>query len=153
MAPDTNWETDDMITVIAGATFREAVRSRTFVALIIIYTLGVLLSRVVGWVSSTDGNLVTTDLVLSLQSVIGVLVAVATGTALVQSEIQQKTLYTILSRPVSRWQFVVGKFLGLAAALALGQVVMRSLKLTDADYEKFKLLGSAAWLREILKSY
>ena len=113
-----------MITVIAGATFREAVRSRTFLLLIVIYTVGVLLSRIVGWVSSTDGDLVTTDLVLSLQSVIGVLVAVATGTALVQSEIQQKTLYTILSRPVARWQFVVGKFLGLAAGLALGQAMM-----------------------------
>jgi ABC-type transport system involved in multi-copper enzyme maturation permease subunit len=113
-----------MITVIAGATFREAVRSRTFLLLIVIYAVGVLLSRLVGWVSSTDGNLVTTDLVMSLQSVIGVLVAVATGTALVQSEIQQKTLYTILSRPVARWEFVVGKFLGLIAALALGQTAM-----------------------------
>lgn len=113
-----------MLTVIAGATFREAVRSRTFLLLVVIYTVGVLLSRIVGWISSTDGNQVTTDLVLSLQSVIGVLVAVATGTALVQSEIQQKTLYTILSRPVARWQFVVGKFLGLAAGLAFGQALM-----------------------------
>ena len=155
MAPDTNWETGDMITVIAGATFREAVRSRTFVALILIYTLGVLLSRVVGWVSSTDGNLVTTDLVLSLQSVIGVLVAVATGTALVQSEIQQKTLYTILSRPVSRWQFVVGKFLGLAAGLALGQVVMvvialAYLWLTGASVHGWLVVAGLLTIVEVL---
>ena len=155
MAPDTNWETDDMITVIAGATFREAVRSRTFVALIIIYTCGVLLSRVVGWVSSTDGNLVTTDLVLSLQSVIGVLVAVATGTALVQSEIQQKTLYTILSRPVSRWQFVVGKFLGLAAGLAVGQVVMLVIALsylwiTGASVHGWLVLAGLLTIVEVL---
>ncbi len=119
-----------MVTVIAGATFREAVRSRTFLLLLGIYLIGVLLSRVVGWISSTDGNLVTTDLVMSLQSVIGVLVAVATGTALVQTEIQQKTLYTVLSRPVERWQFVVGKYLGLAASLAVGQVAMIAIGLT-----------------------
>ena len=63
-----------MLSIIAGATFREAVRSRTFLLLLVIYTVGVLMSRIVGWVSATDGNLVTTDLVLSLQSVIGVLV-------------------------------------------------------------------------------
>ena len=119
-----------MILVIAGATFREALRSRTFAGLLVIYAVAVALSRAVGWISATDGDIVTTDVVFSLQSVIGVLVAVATGTALVQSEIQQKTLYTILSRPVARWQFVVGKFLGLAAGLAVGQVVMLVIALS-----------------------
>lgn len=144
-----------MLTIIAGATFREAVRSRTFLLLIVIYTVGVLLSRIVGWISSTDGDLVTTDLVLSLQSVIGVLVAVATGTALVQSEIQQKTLYTILSRPVARWQFVVGKFLGLAAALALGQGLMLSIALaylwlTGAPVHGWLVLAGMLTIVEVL---
>lgn len=144
-----------MIVVIAGATFREAVRSRTFVMLLVIYAIGVLLSRIVGWVSSTDGNLVTTDLVLSLQSVIGVLVAVATGTALVQSEIQQKTLYTILSRPVARWQFVVGKFLGLAAGLALGQIAMlviglSYLWLTGASVHGWLVVAGLLTIVEVL---
>lgn len=113
-----------MIGVIAWATCREAVRSRTFLLLLAIYLLGVLLSRVVGWISATDGNVITTDVVFSLQSIMGVLVAVATGTALVHVEIQQKTLYTVLSRPLPRWQFVLGKYLGLCLALAAGQVAM-----------------------------
>jgi ABC-type transport system involved in multi-copper enzyme maturation permease subunit len=116
-----------MIAIIAGATFREATRSRSFILLLVLYALGVILSRVGGWISGTDGGLITANLVMSLQSVFGVLVAVATGTALVQSEIQQKTLYTVLSRPVPRWQFVVGKFLGLAGALACGQAAMLAL--------------------------
>jgi ABC-type transport system involved in multi-copper enzyme maturation permease subunit len=118
-----------MIGVIAHATFKEAVRSRTFVLLLAIYAVAVLLSRIVGWISATDGNIVTTDLVLSLQSIVGVLVAVATGTALVHTEIQQKTLYTVLSRPLPRWQFVVGKFLGLAAGLMVGQAAMLGIGL------------------------
>lgn len=117
------------VLIIAGATFREAVRSRTFLLLMALYAIAVLLSRIVGWVSSTDGNVVTTDLVMSLQSIVGVLVAVATGTALVQSEIQQKTLYTVLSRPVERWQFVLGKYLGLAGGLACGQAGMLAIGL------------------------
>jgi ABC-type transport system involved in multi-copper enzyme maturation permease subunit len=144
-----------MIWIIAGASFREAVRSRTFLLLLIIYTVGVLMSRIVGWVSSTDGNLVTTDLVFSLQSVVGVLVAVATGTALVQAEIQQKTLYTVLSRPVERWQFVVGKFLGLAAGLGLGQVAMLViglvyLWLTGAEVHGWLVLGGLLTIVEVL---
>lgn len=113
-----------MIHIIARSTARQLVRSKTFVSLIVIYIIGVLLSRVVGWISATDGNIVTADLVFSLQSVIGVLVAVATGTALVQTEIQQRTLYTILSRPLSRWHFVAGKFLGLCLGLCTGQLLM-----------------------------
>lgn len=144
-----------MIRVIAEATFREAVRSRTFLLLLVIYAVGVLLSRIVGWISATDGNLVTTDLVLSLQSVIGVLVAVATGTALVQTEIQQKTLYTVLSRPVERWQFVVGKFLGLAAGLAAGQGAMVViglvyLWLTGAEVHGWLVLAGALTIVEVL---
>ena len=113
-----------MIAIVAGATFREAVRSRAFLGLLLIFTVCALLTRVVGWVSSTDGNIVALDLVMALQSVIGVLVAVATGTVLVQNEIQQKTLYTVLCRPLPRWHFVLGKYLGLSAALIAGQLAM-----------------------------
>jgi ABC-type transport system involved in multi-copper enzyme maturation permease subunit len=116
-----------MILPIADATFREALRSRAFVGLLGLFVVGVGLSRVVGWISGTDGDVITADLVMSLQSVIGVLVAVATGTALVQTEIERKTLYTIISRPLPRWRFVVGKYLGLAAALACGQVAMLAI--------------------------
>lgn len=118
-----------MILTVAGATFREAVRSRAFLGLLAIFLVCALLTRVVGWVSATDGHVVALDLVLALQSVIGVLVAVATGTVLVQSEIHNKTLYTVLSRPLPRWTFVLGKYLGMAGALALGSLAMALLGL------------------------
>lgn len=121
-----------MILVVAGATFREAVRSRAFLGLLAVFAAAALLSRVAGWISATDGHLVTLDLVMSLQSVIGVLVAVATGTVLVHSEMQQKTLYTVLCRPLPRWRFVLGKYLGLAAALAAGQAAMAAIGLAWA---------------------
>ncbi len=118
-----------MIRIVAGATFREAVRSRAFLGLLLIFAVCTLLTRVVGWVSSTDGDIVALDLVMALQSVIGVLVAVATGTVLVQNEIQQKTLYTVLCRPLPRWRFVLGKYLGLSSALVAGQVAMATIGL------------------------
>jgi ABC-type transport system involved in multi-copper enzyme maturation permease subunit len=144
-----------MISIVAGATFREATRSRTFIGLLLIYAVAVALSRIVGWISATDGNLVTTDLVFSLQSVIGVLVAVATGTALMHTEIRQMTLYTVLSRPLPRWQFVVGKYLGLAASLAVGQVAMLAIGLlylwaTGAEVHRWLVLAGLLTIVEVL---
>lgn len=144
-----------MIRFIAAATFREAVRSRSFLGLVGLYVLGVLLARVAAWVSPSDADFVATDLVLSLQSIIGVLVAVATGTVLVHSEIKQRTLYTVLSRPFGRWQFVVGKFLGLAAALMVGQVAMLALGLiwllvTGAEVHRWLILAGLLTTLEVL---
>ncbi|MFW5846130.1 MAG: ABC transporter permease [Planctomycetota bacterium] len=118
-----------LIGVIARNTAREAMRSRSFIILVVLYAVGVLLAPVVGWISATDGRVVTTDIVFSLLSVIGVLVAVATGTALVHNEIQQRTLYTVLSRPLPRWQFVVGKYCGLCLALIVGLGAMLAVAL------------------------
>ena len=144
-----------MIGIIAGATCREALRSRSFLLLLAIYTVGVLLSRIAGWISATDGNIVTTDVVFSLQSIMGVLVAVATGAVLVHTEIQQKTLYTVLSRPLPRWQFVVGKFLGLSLALVIGQIAMLAiglgyLALTGAEVHRWLLVAGLLTMVEVL---
>lgn len=113
-----------MIGTIAWATGREAVRSRSFLGLLGVYTLAVLGSRLVGWLAGTESDIVTTNVVMSLQGILGVLVAVATGSVLMHTEIQQRTLYTVLSRPLPRSSFVIGKFLGLASALLIGQVAM-----------------------------
>ncbi|MBN8527243.1 MAG: ABC transporter permease [Planctomycetes bacterium] len=144
-----------MILVVASATFREAVRSRTFLGLLAIFAFCALATRVVGWISATDGHVVSIDLVMSLQSVIGVLVAVATGTVLVQNEIQQKTLYTVLCRPLPRWHFVIGKFVGLAGALLASQAAMAAIGLawvwiTGAGLSPWLALAAAMTGLEVL---
>ena len=53
------------------------------------------------------------NLGLSSISLFGVIIAIFIGIGLVSKEIEKKTLYTILSRPVRRWEFIVGKYLGL----------------------------------------
>lgn len=120
-----------MITIIAGATAREAIRSRTFLGLLGVSLLAILSSRLIGWLSADGEALVTADVCLTLQEVMGVLVAVATGSVLVHREIAERTLATVLCRPLARWRFVVGKFLGLVLALLAGQTAM--LVLTAAN--------------------
>jgi Cu-processing system permease protein len=51
-------------------------------------------------------------------------IAIFIGIGLVSKEIDKRTLYTVLSRPVRRWEFIVGKFLGLAGTLVVNTVCM-----------------------------
>jgi ABC-type transport system involved in multi-copper enzyme maturation permease subunit len=71
------------------------------------------------------------------------------------TEIRQMTLYTVLSRPLPRWQFVVGKYLGLAASLAVGQVAMLAIGLlylwaTGAEVHRWLVLAGLLTIVEVL---
>lgn len=144
-----------IIATIATSTCRQALRSRSFLLLMGVYVIGVLLTRIVGWIATTHEDIMTANLVFSLQSGMGVLVAIATGSQLIYTEIQQRTLYTILSRPLPRWHFVAGKYGGLALALLLGQMAMLLLGLaylwaTGMDLSWWLVLGGMMTIGEVL---
>jgi ABC-type transport system involved in multi-copper enzyme maturation permease subunit len=61
---------------------------------------------------------------LAAVSLFGVVIAIFIGIGLVSKEIEKRTLYTVLSRPVRRWEFIVGKFFGLAATLVVNAFFM-----------------------------
>ncbi len=109
---------------IAFNTFREAVRDRVLYNLI---AFAVLLSGaaiLVGEISIDIERLVVINLGLTAISLFGVLIAIFIGIGLVSKEIDKRTLYTVLSRPVQRWEFVVGKFFGLTGTLVVNTVFM-----------------------------
>jgi ABC-type transport system involved in multi-copper enzyme maturation permease subunit len=64
------------------------------------------------------------DLGLAAINLFGMMIAVFIGIGLVYKEIDRKTIYTIASKPIHRWQFVAGKYLGLAGTLALEVLIM-----------------------------
>ncbi|MHC5068785.1 MAG: ABC transporter permease [Planctomycetota bacterium] len=134
-----------MIVAIAAATCREAVRGRSFLGLLVLFIVGVGITRCVGWLAADGGTVVMADLVLSLQALMGVLVAVATGSVLVHSEVRQRTLYTVLSRPLPRWHFVFGKFLGLVGALLAGQLAMLLIGIVYLWLVGFDVGWSLVW--------
>ncbi len=104
---------------IASNTFREAVRDRVLYNLIA-FTL--LLSGgaiFVGQISIGIERLVVVNLGLTAVTLFGIVIAIFIGIGLVSKEIEKRTLYTVLSRPVRRWEFVVGKFFGLAGTLVV----------------------------------
>jgi ABC-type transport system involved in multi-copper enzyme maturation permease subunit len=109
---------------IASNTFREAVRDRVLYNLI---GFALLLSGAaifVGQISIDIERLVVINLGLTAVSLFGVVIAIFIGIGLVSKEIEKRTLYTVLSRPVRRWEFIVGKFLGLAGTLAVNTFFM-----------------------------
>jgi len=112
------------VTSIASNTFREAVRDRVLYNLIAFALLMVAASLLVGQISLNIERNVVINLGLTAVSLFGLVIAIFIGIGLVSKEIDKKTLYTILSRPVRRWEFILGKFGGLVATLVVNTFFM-----------------------------
>jgi ABC-type transport system involved in multi-copper enzyme maturation permease subunit len=109
---------------IASNTFREAVRDRVLYNLVAFAVLMSGAAILVGQISINIERLVVVNLGLTAVSLFGMVIAIFIGIGLVSKEIEKRTLYTIISRPVRRWEFIVGKFFGLAGTLVVNTVCM-----------------------------
>ncbi len=109
---------------IAANTFREAVRDRVLYNLIAFALLMSGAAILVGQISFGIERLVVINLGLTAVSLFGTVIAIFIGIGLVSKEIDKRTLYTVLSRPVRRWEFIVGKFFGLSSTLIVNTFFM-----------------------------
>src|SRR6202051_1113023 len=116
--------TDARIGYIAFNTFREALRDRVLYNLIAFALLLSGAAILVGEISIDIERLVVVNLGLTAVSIFGLVIAIFIGIGLVSKEIDKRTLYTILSRPVRRWEFILGKFCGLVGTLVVNTVFM-----------------------------
>jgi ABC-type transport system involved in multi-copper enzyme maturation permease subunit len=112
------------LSAITLNTFREAVRDRVLYNLIIFVLLLVASAPLFGQISIGIERLILVNVGLSSISLFGTIIAILVGIGLVSKEIEKKTLYTILSRPVRRWEFIVGKYFGLLLTLVVNTVLM-----------------------------
>lgn len=119
--------------VVAVNTFREAVRDRVLYNLVVFAFLMIGAAILVGQVSVGIDRLVIINLGLSAISFIGLVMAVFIGVGLVYKEIEKRTLYSLLAKPVRRWEFLVGKYFGLLLTLAVNTSFM-TLGLAGALY-------------------
>ena len=109
---------------VALNTFREAVRDRVLYNLVFFALLMIGAAIVVGGVSIGIEQLVIVNLGLSSISVFGLVMAIFIGVGLVSKEIEKRTLYTLLAKPIRRWEFLVGKYAGLLLTLAVNTLLM-----------------------------
>ena len=110
--------------IIGLNSFRENLRERllynlVFFALLLIGS-AVLLSRL----HLGDASRLILDLGLACINLFGVLIAIFIGIGLVSKEIEKKTIYTIISKPVPRYVFLLGKYIGLTITLLVNTAIM-----------------------------
>jgi ABC-type transport system involved in multi-copper enzyme maturation permease subunit len=129
---------------IATNTFREAVRDRVLYNLIAFVLLLSGAAIFVGQISIEIEKLVVINLGLTAVSLFGVVIAIFIGIGLVSKEIEKRTLYTVLSRPVRRWEFIVGKFFGLTGTLVVNAFFMAIGVFAALLYVAHKFVGSDA---------
>lgn len=110
--------------VIALNTFRENLRDRILYNLLLFSILLIGASVILADLTIAEHMKIVTDLGLAAINLVGVLIAIFVGIGLVSKEIERRTIYTIMSRPISRIQFILGKYLGLVLTLFLNLVIM-----------------------------
>ena len=109
---------------VALNTFREAVRDRVLYNLVFFALVMMASAILVGQISIGIEQIVIVSLGLSAISIIGLLISVFIGVGLVAKEIDKRTLYALLAKPLRRWEFILGKFAGLALTLTINTAAM-----------------------------
>lgn len=119
-------------------TFKEAVRDRVLYALILFSVLMILGSIIVASISAEQFIKIIKDIGLTTISLIGILVSVFFGMNIVHKEIDKRTVYNIFSKPVRRFEFMIGKYLGLSITLLVLVTIMSLVLLVILTYYSFK---------------
>ncbi len=105
--------------VVASNVFREVIRDRVlyiigFFALILI-AAAILIPEI----AASNEDKIIIDIGLAAMNLFGLVVTIFVGTALINKEIEKRTVYVLIAKPVSRAEFIVGKHVGLSAVLAV----------------------------------
>ena len=112
------------ILAISLNTFRETIRQKILYTLLICSIIFIFAAYFIGDLTLTDQLKIVKDMGLASISIFGTLMAIFIGISLVWSEIDRKTAYTIISKPIERWHFLLGKYLGLLLAIAVNIGIM-----------------------------
>ncbi len=112
------------ILTIARNTFRENIRDKVLYNLVLFALIMILSSMALGQLTLGHEEKVIIDLGLASISVFGTLIAIFIGISLVYKELEKRTVYALLAKPVHRYQFVLGKYLGLLFTLLVNIIVM-----------------------------
>lgn len=130
------------IATIALHTFKESVRERVLYNLIVFALLLIGAAILFGSISVGIEQVILVNLGLSSISVFGLLMAIFIGIGLVSKEIERRTLYNILSKPVSRAEFIIGKYFGLILTLVINTAIMTGGFYLALLYQKRRLEAS-----------
>jgi ABC-type transport system involved in multi-copper enzyme maturation permease subunit len=112
------------VLAVAANTFRETVRERVLYNLVFFAILMTLSGLLLSQLSIRQDEKIVKDVGLAAMDLFGNLIAVFIGTGLVSKEIERRSLYPLLAKPLTRDEFLVGKFAGLAFTLLVNLALM-----------------------------
>ena len=112
------------IRVVAVNVFRESVRDRVPYNLVVFAILLIASSYLIGQLTAGQDVKIIKDLGLAATSIFGLFIAVFIGIGLVSKEVEKRSIYSLLAKPIQRHDLVVGKYLGLVLTLAVNLAVM-----------------------------
>jgi len=124
------------IASIAWHTFKESVREKVLYNLIVFALLLIGAAILFGSISVGIEGIILVNLGLSAISVFGLLMAIFIGIGLVSKEIERQSIYSILSKPVRRAEFILGKYFGLLLTLVINTAVMTAGFYAALFYQK-----------------
>lgn len=112
------------LVVVAGNTFKETFRDKILYNLVFFALLLIGASVLLGTLTIGEQSKIVNDLGLAAINLVAVIIAIFVGIGLVTKEIERRTIYTILARPITRVQFILGKYLGLTFIVVVNIAIM-----------------------------
>lgn len=109
---------------IASTTVGEAIRRKVLLIILLIGVVFLVVAPGLGILSARSETTVLKGMMLGIIQLTSAVIAIVLTVYMIPNEIERRTIYTILSKPVQRWQFLVGKYLGAVLALGLMMLLM-----------------------------
>ena len=136
---------------IAANVFREVIRDQALYLIGFYALFLVIANRLLPEISAFTEKKIIFDVGLALIAVLGLIIAIFVGAGLVNKEIDQRTVFVLIAKPVSRVEFLLGKHWGLSAVLgvlvaAMTAILIALLHLTQVPYSLVSILIFAAFL-------
>ena len=132
---------------VAVNTFREAVRDRVLHGVLGIALLLLLFTLALAELALDQQRRIVLDVGLSSISLFSVIMSVFLGSSLLYKEIERKTLYVILPKPIRRHEFLLGKYFGIVLTVSVFVLIMGAVQICVSS---FQLAGPSAWLLSAL---
>lgn len=109
--------------MIAKSTFNEAIRRRILMVLLIFALAMIAASFAFSSFMATETKLIT-DMGISAIQLFGIVISIVMAVVMIPAEVERRTIHTILSKPVSRRNYVLGKFVGGVYTIGFNTAIM-----------------------------
>ena len=105
-------------------SFKEAIRDKILYNLLFFALLMIAASLLLATLTVGEQSKIIIDIGLASINIFGVLIAIFLGIGLISKEIEKRTIYNIISKPMPRYQFLIGKYIGLILTISVNTIIM-----------------------------